>query len=458
MKATYDVVIIGAGLTGLTTALLLKQKGLSVLVVEKAGRAGGAINTLNKDGYIYESGPNTASLSNIETLMLFDMLQGKCALEIARKEANRRLILKNGKPRALPAGLAGGICTPLFTWADKFRLLGEPFRKAGADPDECVASLAKRRLGKSFLDYAVQPFIGGIYAGDPERLITRLALPKLYALEQDYGSFIKGAIKKSRIPKSALEKRVTKEVFSFKGGLVNLINALLESVGNENIVLNEKCRVVAEGDSWCVQLSSEKVHAAKVISTIGAHAVGEVFDFMPQSLCASMEKLRYAKVVQVAIGVRAGSNVDTRAFGLLIPSVEQRGLLGVLYPSACFEGRASNGNFLLSAFLGGINHPGIITQPDEEIRRLVAHELHEIYGLPANEIAFMDIFRHPHAIPQYEIACEQLWADISAFEQAYPGIILAGNLRGGIGIPNRIKQAFDISNQINHHGTAINGL
>jgi oxygen-dependent protoporphyrinogen oxidase len=452
MTERYDAAIIGAGLTGLATACVLKQKGLSVAVVEKSGRTGGAIRTFERDGYVYESGPSTASLSNVETVALFDMLGEKCALEIARRDAEKRYILKDGTLHRLPAGLADGIRTPLFSWTDKFRILAEPFRRAGTDPDESVASLVRRRLGKSFLDYAVQPFIGGVYAGDPEKLVTRLALPKLYALEQEHGSFIRGAVARMmRGGKGGAEKRVTKEVFSVRGGFGKLVEALTGCVGRENILLDQRCKVRrGEGGArWTVVLASGgRFDADHVICAAGAHAVGDVFDFIPPSLRASLESLRHARIVQAAVGIKSVAGVDMKAFGTLVPSIEKRRLLGVLHPSSCFEGRAPDGKTLLSVFMGGINRPEIYEQSDSAIRRLILDELGAIYRLSETDVDFIEIFRHLHAIPQYETVCERLLAEIAAFERANPGIILAGNIRDGIGIPHRIKQAFDTGAKI----------
>ncbi|MDR0758047.1 MAG: protoporphyrinogen oxidase [Tannerella sp.] len=446
MTDRYDAVVIGAGLTGLATAFVLKQKGLSVLVVEKSGRTGGAIRTFERDGYVYESGPSTASLSNIETVALFDMLRGKCELEIARKDARKRYILKDGTLHRLPAGLTDGILTPLFSWTDKFRILAEPFRKAGSNPDESVAALTVRRLGKSFLDYAVQPFIGGVYAGDPEKLVTRFALPKLYGLEQEHGSFIRGAVARMMAGGSA-EKRVTKDVFSVRGGFGKLIEALTAGVGRENILPGQqRCKVRRGAASGCVVELSDagSVGADRVICTTGGHAAGDIFDsLMPASLRDSLDGLRYAAIIQAAVGVKSPPSADMEAFGALIPAVEKRRLLGILYPSSCFEGRAPLGKTLLSVFLGGINHPEIYGQSDTAIRRLILDELGAIHRLTEADIDFMEIFRHRHAIPQYEITCRKLLTDIAQFERANPGIILAGNIRDGVGIPHRIKQAFD---------------
>lgn len=209
-----DVVVIGAGVTGLTTAFLLIKKGLKVLLLEKNSRVGGQMETIREDGFVFETGPNTGVVSNAEVVELFQMLQSRCSLEVARKEAKVRLIWKDGAFHALPSGLSSAVTTPLFTWNDKIRILFEPFRKKGNNPFESIGDLTRRRLGKSFLDYAIDPFISGIYAGDPGKLVTRFALPKLYNLEQNYGSFIRGAIKKGSEPKSERDKLATKEVFS----------------------------------------------------------------------------------------------------------------------------------------------------------------------------------------------------------------------------------------------------
>ncbi len=177
-----EVIIVGAGLTGLTMAFYLKKAGVNFRIIEKADRTGGVIQTISEKGFVYEAGPNTGVVSNPEMAELFEDLNGKCSLEIADPNAKRRLIWKNRVWNALPSGLFSAIGTPLFTWHDKFRILGEPFRAKGTDPNESLADLVKRRMGQSYLDYAVDPFISGIYAGDPRKLVTKYAMPKLYNL------------------------------------------------------------------------------------------------------------------------------------------------------------------------------------------------------------------------------------------------------------------------------------
>jgi len=441
-----DAVVIGAGLTGLTLAFYLRKQGKKVLLVEKSSRTGGTIRSFHENGYTFESGPNTGSLANPEIIELFDELKDRCTLQLPRKEAYRRLILKNGKLHALPSGIISGITTPIISVKDKFNILLEPFRKKGDDPDESIAALTLRRLGKSYLTYCVDPFISGIYAGDPNRLTTRYALPKLYALEANHGSFIRGAIAKAKQPKTEREKKVTNAVFSVEGGLSRLTQALTNAIGKENILLNNRSTVISgSAPNWNLRLSGMEVSTPTIISTVGSYALPELFPFAAKSLMNRINNLRYAPVVQVAVGIHARLGKAFQAFGALFPSAEKRNALGILYPSACFENRCPENKALLSVFLGGIRKPEMIDLSDQAIEQLVCDELRTVYRKPDLNPELMRIFRHTHAIPQYEQNSGDRLAAISEFENAYPGIILAGNIRDGISMAQRVKQATDIS-------------
>jgi protoporphyrinogen/coproporphyrinogen III oxidase len=450
---TTDIIIIGAGLTGLTLAYYLKKNGRRPLVLEKAAGPGGVIQTHEEQGFIYESGPNTGVLSNKETALLFEELRGHCTLATGNNGAKKRYILKNGRWQALPSGLISAVTTPLFTLKDKFRILGEPFRKPGTDPDESVADLVKRRLGRSFLDYAVDPFISGIYAGDPSRLVTRYALPKLYALEQNYGSFIKGAVQKSREPKSEDEKKATKEVFSARGGLGSLIAALEKEIGSERIrcgVTGLKTGQTGNGFSVSFTDSGGQEHdleCPSLVSTAGSYCLPEILTFMAPADLAPLLRLEYAGVVQVAAGYEKWNGVPLDAFGGLVPSAEKRQILGILFPSAIFEGRAPEGGALLSVFLGGTRNRELLFRSDDEITDIALGEIRlTLHAGGAPDL--LKIFRYEKAIPQYEISTGERLECIKGLEEKYPGLILAGNIRDGIGMADRVKQAKSIADMI----------
>ena len=449
-----EIVIIGAGLTGLTLAFYLKKQGKDVLIIEKSAKTGGVIQTVKDDEFVYETGPNTGVVGNPEVAELFEDLEGLCTLETADPSAKRRLIWKNGKWRALPSGFWSAVTTPLFTLTDKFRVLGEPFRKKGTNPEENLADLVKRRLGKSFLNYAIDPFISGIYAGDPKYLIPKYALPKLYALEQNYGSFIKGSMKKAKEnKKDPRMQKATKEVFSAKGGLSNLIKALTEKTGLENILLKAKNTTVLpveNGFGIQTEINGETVQikAKKVVTTSGAYELMNLLPFLSESEKTPFQELKYASVVQAIVGYRKWKGRDIKAFGGLVPTIEERNILGALFTSSFFTGRSPKNGALISVFMGGTKKPEIYEMEDEEIETLISRDLCEMLGMPVFRPDLFEIYRYKYAIPQYGLSSAQRFETINQLHEKYPGLILAGNIRNGIGMADRIKQARDIAEEL----------
>jgi protoporphyrinogen/coproporphyrinogen III oxidase len=518
-----DVAVIGAGLTGLTAAFYLVKAGLSVAVIEKQERIGGVIRTIHKDGFIIEAGPNTGVFSTPELVRLFDDLGDRCKPEFANSKGKQRWIWKGGRWHPLPSGLRSAIATPLFSWYDKFRILAEPFRKRGTDPYETVAQLVRRRMGKSYLDYAVDPFISGIYAGDPGRLVTQFALPKLHRLEQEYGSFIRGAAKKRKEPKDELTKRATREVFSVKGGLQELTDALGEAVGREHFRLGAGgLKVGRAGEKYIATFTQngemESIEADRVVSTTGGYALRDIFGSTQaggeesgsdgdsglkagsqedgshmagrQNIRASrpgglvtgsssanspmngnqktgshgasgqdtgllntkelepFDKLQYARVVEVVAAYRQWPGIPLNAFGGLIPSKERRDALGILFTSSIFEGRAPEGGAILSVFMGGMRRPEIYDKTDEEIGALAMKEIGKTLQTGGAQPAHLEIFRYRYAIPQYEKSTGERLAAVRSIEERYPGLLLAGNIRDGIGMADRVKQGVEIAQRI----------
>ena len=450
-----DVVIIGAGLTGLTAGFHLTKRNKRVLILEQTDRIGGQIHSFEADGFVFESGPNTGVVAYPEVAELFQKLEGKCTLEVAHKESKRRLIWKGNQFHALPSGLGSAITTPLFSWTDKFRILGEPFRAKGTNPDESVGELAARRLGKSFVDYAVDPFLSGVYAGDPMQLTTRYALPKLYRLEQTYGSFIRGSIAKAKLPKTDRDRMATKQVFSVRGGLSRMTEALSLVIGLENFVLQAKQIEIhpLENGKWEVgyhtAVGREVVTASKVVTTTGAYALPQLLPFIPQDAMQKISALYYAPVIQVGVGIKAADAKDYCAFGGLVPSCEQRDVLGILYPSACFDGRAPQGSVLFAFFIGGVRHPEMLQKTDEEIKALVRKECHDMLKFPVDiQPDLIRIFRHERAIPQYRVDSGERIATVEKLMRQYPGLVIGGNLKDGIGMADRIRQGTAIGTTI----------
>lgn len=454
-----DVTVIGAGLTGLTTAYWLKRGEKNVRVVETDNRFGGQIQTQRFEHYVYETGPSTGAVSTPEVAELMSALAetsgGRCQIETAPDAAKRRLIWKGNRFWELPSGPLSAITTPLFRFSDKLRILGEPWRKRGNNPDESVASLAARRLGQSFVDYAVDPFISGVYAGNPYTLVTRYALPKLYALERDYGSFIRGSIAKKKQSKTERDRLATKKVFSTKGGLSHIPQAEADYIGMENISLGvTHVRVNQEGQQWITtfldaQGNQCQLQSRWVVTTCGAYNLPALLPFVDKERMDAIARLVYSPIIEVNVGMPDTFGGDYCAFGGLVPTKEKRQILGILFPSACFTGRAPEGGTLFSFYLGGVRNPEMMDKTDEEIHAIVLQHLHSMLKFPAQaKPDFIHISRHQRAIPQYDADSGHRFSVVESLESQYQGLILGGNLRDGIGMGHRITQAAKIANRI----------
>ena len=416
-----NVVVIGAGITGLTCAFQLKRRGANVTVLECQDRIGGQINSQHIGDFIFESGPNTGVVKHPEVAELFEQLNGACELETALESSKRRLIWKGDKFHALPSSLASALKTPL----------------------------AERRLGKSYVEYAVDPFLSGVYAGDPYKLPARLALPKLYNLEQDYGSFIRGAIAKAKLPKTERDRKATKKVFSARGGFSNLVNALVDAIGQEHFITSAlDIKIMPEGDGWQITFNKDgeqrQINASKIVTTCGAYSLPSLLPFIEKETMDDLSNLYYAPVVQVGVGIKDCGDNQWLAFGGLVPSKEKKQVLGILFPSACFEGRCPKPGATMAYFIGGRRHPEMLNKTDEEFVNLVNETLNDMLKYDKNKKADeIRVFRHEHAIPQYEASSDARLAAVEKVQAQYPTLRIAGNLRDGIGIGDRIKQGFD---------------
>ncbi|WP_439181733.1 protoporphyrinogen oxidase [Carboxylicivirga taeanensis] len=453
MNKQYDVVILGAGVTGLTLAHHLNKKGLNFHVIEKEEKEGGVINTQREKGFVFESGPNSGIISHPEVVELFDDLGETIKVEKGNDLVKIRYVLKNGEWHALPHGPLSAVSTPLFTLKDKFRILGEPFRAKGTDPDETLAELVKRRMGNSFLDYAIDPFILGIYAGDPAQLVTRHALPKLYNLEHKYGSFIGGARKKAKEPKTELDKRTDRAVFSIEGGLSGLTRALLTSAGESHFSFGaSEVTIIPNNGAYLLSYTHEglqkQVEAKRVVTTFGSVGLESTLPFINGDLMQDLTNLKYARVVEVSLGFDSWEGRPLDGFGGLIPHKEQRQLLGVLFMSSLFKGRAPKGGALLTIFMGGVRNEQLCDLSDEELMSVLEREFTDLMKVPDFKPSLVKIKRYSHAIPQYGVSSEARFKAIETVQKQYPGLIIAGNLRDGIGMADRIKQATTIAREM----------
>ena len=434
--------IVGAGITGLTAASELAAAGHDVTVFEASDRAGGAIRTVHRDGWLVEAGPNTALLRDASLDPLLERAGLAAELQLANPAAAKRFIVRHGRPNALPQSLWGALTTPVFNFSGKLRVLGEPFIAQNRhNPDETLAAFARRRVGQEFLDYAVNPFIGGVYACAPEELCVRHALPRLWRLEQNHGSLVRGTIALMRAKRKSGVRTKTR-LFSFRDGLETLPATLAAKLGSALQLRTEIVAAERVTTGWRLSLrpASDAGAAAAattadfdaVLFTCGSAALAQLSVAGRQPL-ASLATLPYSAVTSLALGFRREDVAHPLdGFGMLVPAKENRRILGTLFSSTLFPGRAPDGHVLLTVFVGG-RQPEYAALPDPELESLVRGELGELVGA-RGEPVFRHFNRWPRAIPKYTVGFGALAATMDAFEREHPGLLIAGNCRTGISL------------------------
>lgn len=439
-----SVAIIGAGITGLTAAHHLKREGLSVAVYEASARAGGPIQTVRRDGYMAECGPNSIlETSPVITAMVREL--GLLEQKIyGSGEAKNRYLVRDGKVLPAPSSAAKFLKTPLFSPVAKLRLALEPFIKRATEEDESLASFVRRRLGREFLDYAINPFVGGIYAGDPEALSVKQAFPKLNAVEQRYGSLILGQVLGARERKKKGE--VSKQrapMFSFKDGLDTLPRALADEC-KDLLRLGTPVRSLRQTDlGWEVKTDAGCEEHSAVLLAIGAH---QLADLIPS--LAPLTHVKYPPVASVTLGFK---RLDVKhpldGFGVLVPQVEGLNILGAIFTSSLFPNRAPARHVTLTSYIGGSRAPDLALLPREEIVRLVRADLAKLLGVEGDP-TFEHVCVFPEAIPQYNVGYARFKDLMAKAEESAPGLFIAGNARHGISLGDSIVSGHNAAKKI----------
>jgi oxygen-dependent protoporphyrinogen oxidase len=361
----------------------------------------------------------------------------------ANTSAQNRFIVRDGKPIALPTSPPAFIKSKAFSARAKLRLLREPFITSKSDESESLGDFVERRLGREFLDYAINPFVSGVYAGDPDKLATIHAFPKLYELEQTYGSLIKGAIQGAKERKKRAEvASKDARMFTFDDGMEVLPRKLGEKLGS-----TIRCEYPILGlerlESGRWKVGSEAY--SDVLLAIPAHAMRKLnapFDMRPFS------EIYYPPVTSLSLGFGLNQFThDLNGFGMLIPTVEKRYSLGALFPSSIFPDRAPGGMALLTVFVGGSQTPERAEQSEEDILKYVLTDLHDLLGLDG-EPDYKRFSVWPKAIPQYVVGYEKYLNLMKQIETDHPGIHFAGHYRDGISVANSIRGGLAVAERI----------
>lgn len=449
------IIVLGAGISGLTSAYLLSKKGFDVTIIEKNNSVGGSIESITENGFLFDRGPNSALETTPVIGQLINELNLESELLYASKQANKRYILRDNKLHSLPMSPPGLIKTKLFSTKAKLRLMAEPF--IGRSNDGYYQSLAefvKRRLGQEFLDYAINPFVAGVYAGKPEELSVKSAFPKLYALEEKYGGLIIGTVRSIRERKKRAEvAKQSAKMLSFKSGMIALPKAIEKYFGNNILLSSEVISIDKTERGFAVSYqhngATTKIDCDYVLSTIPSYVASSLFAKFDKEFKTHAEAIYYPPVlVYYLVYDKKNIKQDLDGFGFLIPAKENKSFLGALWSSVIFSERTDETKAAFTLFVGGSRNPEFVKEERTALLTKVRKEFEALMGITSDPIFTSERFWEK-AIPQYNLGYVEHERFFDDFEKRNPGIFISGNFRGGISVGDCIKNADLVCDKIN---------
>ena len=459
MATQIQALVVGAGISGLTTAYALQKAGISTLIVEAAARPGGVIQSLRREGYLLECGPQSFSGNASLRSICNDLeLLGERVLADPRA---LRYILINGVLQSVPMG-PGLLGSSLMGGGTRTAIIRDVLGKSEApEPDESVADFVRRKFSDTLLDRLVGPFVSGIYAGDPEKLSLRAAFPILYEAERASGSIVRGTFKvlKQRKAKKGQAPRERPTLQTFREGNESLIRALAAKLG-ENLGCGVQVTSIepldpgheAMAPRFRVTLRTPKgeetLETERLILATPTDVAGKLLSPLDAAFETQFSGVEYSGVAVVSLGYRredVGHTLD--GFGFLVPRSSRLSVLGTVWNSSLFPGRAPDGRALLTSFVGGATNPGAVRQSAESLAGQVHREITPLLAI-RKEPVFTNVTIWQRAIPQYNLGHNARLATVENLRAKYPGLHFAGNYLNGPAIGSCVEHALKIADEI----------
>jgi oxygen-dependent protoporphyrinogen oxidase len=442
------VAVIGAGLAGLACAhRLLTTTSHEVAVLEASDRVGGYLRTSQDAGYLVESGPN-GFLDNVpDTLALVRELDLTGELLPSQDQARRRFVFRDGRLRLLPGTPGAFLRSDILSARAKLRIAFEPFAHGRPDGDETIHAFASRRLGTEAADMLVDPMVSGIFAGDARQLSLRASFPRMWELEEAHGGLFRALVARRRKVKAsgAPVGSPLGKLTSFRNGVETLPRALASTLGHRIRTQTRVAGLSQTSSGWTLTLDAdESLHADHVVVAVSPAAAANLI----APLATTLVQIPSAPITVVALGFDTDSlDHPLDGFGFLVPRGEGPRILGALWESSVYAGRAGEGRALIRVMAGGAHDPGFVRLGDDESIGLVRRDLRMTMGVTADPQRAI-VIRHHEGIPQYTVGHLDRVAAIDAALARLPGLHLAGHGYRGVGINYVIANARALADRL----------
>ena len=462
MSDRVEALVVGAGISGLATGYALQKAGIAVRVVEAAVRPGGVIQSVKRDGYLVECGPQSFSGSGSITTICRDL--GILEERVLADPKAPRYVLIDGKLQNVPMG-PGLVASSFLNGGTRTAILRDLFGKSESpEPDESVAGFVRRKFSATLLDRLVGPFVSGIYAGDPEKLSLRAAFPIVYEAEKAAGSITRGVFKvlKQRKATNGTQPQVPREkatLQTFREGNETLIRAIATRLGERLTCGTEVARIEAldsgqepKAARFRVRLrgprGEETVDTERLILSVPTETAGRLLEPLDLGFAAQLSAIAYSGVAVVSLGYRKEDVGDSLAgFGFLVPRSSGLSILGTVWNSSLFPGRAPAGEALLTSFVGGATNPAAISKSPEQLACQVHREMSPLLRLRKDPV-FTNVTIWQRAIPQYNLGHTARIAAIESLRARFPGLYFSGNYLNGPAIGTCVEHALKVADEV----------
>ena len=448
MTGHVQALVVGGGISGLVCAYALQKAAIEVLLVETSARPGGVINSVSRDGYLLELGPQSFSATSQLRSLCAELGLADQLLEAPAKAP--RYVVVGDKLEAVPLSAPAFLTSPLIDGATKWALLRDIFGKSvPPEGDESVAAFVRRKFSEPLLDRLVGPFVSGVYAGDPEKLSVRSAFPRLHEAERARGSIVRGML---RLAKSRNGPRERPTLSTFRAGNETLVRALGDRLASTVLLRTRATNVYRQNDGWYhVSLegsTNDSVSAKSVVFATPTDVTGKLLGQLEPSFGPPLASVEYAAVAVVSLAY-AEKEVShpLDGFGFLVPRSAGLRILGTVWNSSLFPGRAPDGYALLTTFVGGATDVAATRLNHDELSAMVHREIAPLLSIQSNP-TFASVTIWPRALPQYNLGHGDRLAFIEKNLPRFPGLFLTGNYLRGPAIGACVEQAVAVAEQV----------
>ena len=438
------IVIVGGGLAGVTAAWQLTQLGQQVALHESSDRLGGTIETVHRNGFVIELGPDGWITEKPWAAQLAEELGLGHELIASNDEGRVTYIVRDGELIAMPDGMRMMVPTnlsslegsSLFT-ADAIAAYTAEIERehellaAAPIADESVAGFVLRHFGHEVLHRVAAPLLSGVFGGDVFTLSVQAVMPAFVHMEREHGSLI-----------TALRTRVRttqrQPIFTtLRSGTQSLIDRMAAALPKGCVRLNSPvASAVADGSGWSIEVPA-KPHTGNLCD----HLILATPAHVTQTLLPEVDQwLPHEASSAINVVLAFDETFDLpKGFGFLAPEGESE-LLACTFTDQKFCGRAPAGKRLIRAFFGGHRAESLQTMDDKTLASLALHGLREILG-PFPVPAFSIVRRWSRSLPQYAVGHLERMAELDRWVEKQRTLHLLGNAYRGVGLPDLIRDA-----------------